>query len=115
MSLKPVTWEYIQGVPALIALTDMMETAIIEALPGTKLTRSAGWIWRGFGLSDRYWCGIRYDRPLLVVFENNNGNNPTYKCDLDLGEAHFFSLSSAQQFERLVKFLQESSKNAPKT
>jgi hypothetical protein len=114
MSVKQVTWEYIQGVPALIALTTMMEVALVEAMPNVKLGRTAGWTWRGFNLNGgSYWCGIRYNQPLLVVFENNGGNNPTYKCDLDLNGFHFFSLTQTEQLECLINFFKDSNSNSP--
>jgi len=114
MSMKRVTWEYIQGIPALLNLTDMMETAITEVMPAVKLTRTAGWFWRGFYLSEDYWFGVRYAQVLLLVFENNRGNSPvTYKCDLNLQEKHFFSLDKDEQFECLVEFLQRAAENAP--
>jgi len=114
MSMKRVTWEYIQGVPALLNLTDMMETAIAEVMPGVKFTRTAGWTWRGFYLPNGYWFGIRYTQPLVVVFENNNGKSPTYKRDLNLEKNHFFALNKDEQFECLVEFLQQASASAPK-
>lgn len=113
MSMKRVTWEYIQGIPALLNLTDMMETAITEVMPGIKLTRTAGWNWRGFYLPDDYWFGVRYAQRLVVVFENNRGYDPvTYKRNLNLEERHFFSLDKDEQFECLVEFLRQASENA---
>ncbi len=115
MSMKEVSWEYIKGVPALVALTDMLEQAIGEVMPGIKYTRTAGWSWRGFYLSGEYWTGVRYERPLLLVFENDRASPPfTYKRDLDLGEVHFFSLSRGEQFECLVDYLRRAAAGAPK-
>ena len=113
MSMKQVTWEYIQGVPAMLKLTDMLEAAIAKVLPGVKFKRTPGWSWRGFYLHDDLWWGVRYEEPLLVVFENNQGNVPvTYKRDLDLQGEHFFSLTKDQQFECLVAFLQDAAGGA---
>ena len=114
MSMKRVGWEYIKGIPALLNLTDMIETAITEVMPGAKLTRTAGWNWRGFYLPDNYWFGVRYVQPLVVTFENNRGYTPvTYKCDLNLEGRHFFSLNKDEQFECLVEFLRQASESAP--
>jgi hypothetical protein len=110
--MKKVPWEYIDGVPALVGLTDMMEAAITEVLPDASFKRTAGWSWRGFYLHDDYWVGLRYHEPLLIVFEDNKGNAPvTYKQDLDLRREHFFSLDKDEQFERLVAFLQRALEN----
>jgi hypothetical protein len=114
MSLKKVTWEYIQGVPSLINLTTMMEAAVQEVMPAVALRRTAGWSWRGFYLDNAYFLGIRYERPLTVTFENNFGNNPTATHELDLEGRHFFSLSREEQFEGLINFLQTASQEVPK-
>jgi hypothetical protein len=113
MSTEEVTWEYINGVPALVALTDMLEVAIGEVMPDARPNRTAGWGWRGFRLWGEYWTGIRYAEPLLVVFENDRANPPfTYRLDLDLAQVHFFSLSRGEQLERLVEFLQQAQAGA---
>ncbi len=110
MSLEQIKWEYINGVPALVALGNILEVAISEAIPDVKLKKDAGWGWRGFSFEGEYFCGIRYDNPLLIVFENNKGNFPTYKKDLDLEKSHFFSLNQAEgeQLECLIEFIQEA-------
>ena len=105
MSMKQVGWEYITGVPALLDLTDMMETAIAVVMPDSGLKRTAGWSWRGFYLYEKYFFGMRYAEPLLVVFEDDRGNNPSFKQSLDLTTAHFFSLGKDEQFECIVAFL----------
>lgn len=109
MSLKKVSWEYMQGVPALLNLTNMLESVIAEVMPGVKVTRTAGWNWRGFYLPGKYWVGVRYDQPLVISFEDNQGYNPvTYKCELDLEKEYFFSLSKEEQFECLGEFLRRA-------
>ena len=109
MSLERVGWEYINGVPSLIALINLLEVAILEAAPEVNLRNSGGSSWLGFGLDGEYYCGIRFAEPLLVVFENNSGvsADPTYKCDLELEKEHFFSFSQAEQLERLVAYIQD--------
>ena len=52
--------------------------------------------------------GIRPRQPSLVVFEDNLGNSPTYKCRLALEEIDFFSLNNNEQFECLVEFLRRA-------
>lgn len=106
MSVKQVDWQYMGGVPAMLDLTNMMETALAEAIPNTKLTHTAGWSWRGFYLPGDYWFGFRFDRPLLLVFEDNRGYTPvTYHRELDLQLARFFSLGAGEQLDCLVEFL----------
>ena len=112
MSMKKVGWEYISGVPAILDFSDMMEAAITSVMPGIKFKRTGGWSWRGFHLPGGYWFGFRFNRPLLVTYENNRGTRPTYKRDLDLEEIHFFSLSKDEQFESLAGFLRMASEGA---
>jgi hypothetical protein len=113
MSVQKVTWEYIQGIPAMLNLTDMMERAMAAAMPGLKFTRTAGWNWRGFYLPNDCWWGVRFADPLLIVFENNKGEHPTYKVDLDLKDNHFFSLNKDEQLDCLVQFLRKADAGAP--
>lgn len=109
MSLNHVTWEYSQGIPALLNLTEMIEAATATALPGNKITRTAGWDWRGLYLLGDFWVGIRYFNPLLVVFENNRGYDPvTYHRELHLEQESFFALNKDEQFERIVSFIQDA-------
>jgi len=81
MSLERVGWEYINGVPSLIALINLLEVAILEAAPEVNVRKTGGSSWLGFGLDGEYYCGIRFAEPLVVVFENNLGVDvdPTYK------------------------------------
>lgn len=107
MSLQKVSWEYENGVNALVDLTTMMEAALSEVMPEKRLQKTAGWNWRGFYLDKDFFFGVRFDSQTTIVFENNIGTNPTFKRDLSFEEEHFFSLSSGAQFESLVKFLNQ--------
>jgi len=113
MSLERVGWEYISGVPSLVALINLLEVAILEAAPEMSLRRTGGFSWLGFYLDGKYFCGVRYAEPLVVVFENNLGTDPTYKRDLGLENEHFFSLSQAEQLECLVTYVQDCLANKP--
>ncbi len=110
MSMEKVTWEYIQGMPAMVNLVNMLGIAIAEALPEEKTRRTAGWNWIGYYLGEGtdVWVGIRYKEPLKIVFENNNGNNPTLQQELILMDAHFFSLTAGEQLECLIDFVGNS-------
>jgi len=113
MSLERVGWEYMNGVPSLIALINMLEVAILEVAPEVSLRKTGGSSWLGFRLDDKYYCGIRYAEPLIVVFENNQGIDPTYKRDLELEQEHFFSLNQAEQLECLVAYIQDCIASKP--
>lgn len=113
MNLNKVTWEYIDGIPALLNLINMVEVAIEEAIPGVKIKRTGGWNWRGFYVGEIF-CGVRYDLPLVLVFENNGGWHTTYKRDLDLETKLFFAMKKDQQFDMLIEFIKESYKDMPK-
>jgi hypothetical protein len=113
MVMNKVTWEYIRGVPALLDLTNMLEEAVAEVMNSRKMRRTAGWSWRGFYSEDGFYIGIPYDHPTSITFQNNGGRNPTYIRDLELENAHFFSLAQGEQFECIVSFLRQSLDEAP--
>ena len=110
MSMERVSWEYIKGVPALRSLANMVGVAVAEALPEEKTRRTAGWNWIGYYLGEGtdLWVGVRYADHLHLVMENDNGNEPTFKKDLDLSEIHFFSLDAGEQLEEIIKFISAS-------
>jgi hypothetical protein len=110
MSHTRINWQYEEGVASLIDFTIMLESAIGETMVDRKVTKSAGWSWRGFYVDGDVFVGIRYDMPVLLVFENDTGNNPTFKRDLHLPAVHFFSLDAGEQYEAIVNFLTISSK-----
>ncbi len=108
MSIEKVSWEYMQGVPALVRLTGMMEAAVHELWPMSAVKRTAGWNWRGFFVAGSYFVGVRLHQPLVVVLEDNLGTNPAFKRDLDLEATRFFALTSGEQLEALIEFLRTS-------
>ena len=107
MSMKKVTWEYIQGVPAMINLVNMIGTALSEVAPESNTKKTVGASWAGFYI-EGIFIGFRYANPLLIVFENDTGNNPTFKRDLYLEKAHFFSLNAGEQLECMIDFIGKS-------
>lgn len=113
MSVKKVSWEYMQGVPSMLNLISMVEAAIEEAIPWVKIKRTGGWNWRGFYVGEMF-CGIRYDEPLLVVVENNGGWKPTFRKDLDLEKKLFFALGQDEQLEMIINFIREGYQEMPK-
>jgi hypothetical protein len=104
MNMEKVTWEYIRGVPAMVNLVNMIGTAISEVAPESSVRKTVGASWAGYYL-EGIFIGFRFADPLLVVFENNAGNSPTFKRDLYLEKAHFFSLSAGEQLECLIEFV----------
>ena len=115
MTMNKVSWEYMNGVAAMIDLVDMLEAAVVEAIPTAKLRRTAGWNWRGVYLDGGFWSGIRFDNPLEVRYESGTGNDPSFARGLDLEAAHFFSLSSGEQLEKLISFVKQSKVEADGT
>ncbi len=110
MSMEKIKWEYMEGVPALVNLMNMLGTAIAEALPEESPRKSPGWTWSGyyFGEITGLWIGIRYNDPLTLVIENNNGKKPTFGKYYSLSGTHFFSLSAGEQLESLISFIKEA-------
>ena len=94
-------------------LVQMMETAIPEAMPKVGVRRTAGWNWRGFYINPDFFLGGRYDRPLTITFENNQGNSPSYHPSLDLEKTHFFALTGDEQFQSIIDFLRQARAGSP--
>jgi len=134
MSVQKVGWEYINGVPALINLVNMIEVAI----QGAGLTLYSGYPRaiakdsRGFYIeNNKLWCGIVYDAHLEIIFQvmdksdydKNRLQKPSYVIDddkwgiyffLPLEEKHFFSLDKDEQLEEITKFVKTAYAEAQK-
>ena len=131
MSIEKVGWEYINGVPALNNLVNMVEVAI-QALPINKYWKSARWAHKGFYEEDnKLWCGIHYNNPLVVTFEMTDKKKfdpklvkeSSYEVKegkyrlyfrLQLDEKHFFSLDKDKQLEEITKFIKTAYAEAQK-
>ena len=109
MSMEKITWEYIQGVPAMVNLVNMIGITLSEVAPEFNIRKTVGASWAGFYM-DGIFIGFRFANPLIMVFENDSGSNPTFKRDLYLEKAHFFSLTSGEQLECLIDFVRNSQK-----
>jgi len=120
MSIQKVGWEYINGMPAMNNLIDMIDVAI-QAL-SVKYWKSARWAHKGFYVEDnKLWCGIHYNNPLVITFEMNKRKfnsklikAPSYEMRggkehiwfrLPLEDRHFFSLNKDEQLEEITKFV----------
>ncbi|MBA7655791.1 hypothetical protein ES703_63700 [subsurface metagenome] len=125
MSIQRVSWEYINGVPALINLVNMIEVAIQGAsLP--IYGKSPGWGFKGFYVeSKEFWCGIHYSNPLIITFEMMDKKKfnaklveaPSYTVregryrmwfGLQLEDMHFFSLDKDKQLEEITNFVKKA-------
>lgn len=130
MSIRKVGWEYINGIPALTNLMNMVQVAI-ESLSLPTHQRTAGWDWKGFYLLDNeHYCGIYFDRPLTLVLDVTKERydlemlaEPQYPIEetqrsilflLDLEATHFFSLNKDEQLELITTFLRASLEDAEK-
>jgi hypothetical protein len=110
MSLRRVSWEYIQGIPALLGLRNMLEAAKDEVMPDLHLRKTQGWTWVGLYIDYNFFFGVRYEKPLVVVYENNFGYiSTTSKSSIDLESKHFFSLTADEQLGVLIDFLKQAS------
>jgi hypothetical protein len=129
MSIQKVGWEYINGVPALTNLINMIEAAIQGAsLP--IYAKSPGWDFKGFYVeSNKFWCGIDYSEPLVMVFRIEDQKHfnsklvdkPNYPMTedryairflLQFEDKHFFSLDKDKQLEEITKFVKISYEEA---
>ena len=129
MSIQKVGWEYINGVPALTNLINMIEVAIQGAsLP--IYAKSPGWDFKGFYVeSNKFWCGINYSEPLVMVFRIEDRKNfnsklvdkPNYPMAedryairflLQFEDKHFFSLDKDEQLDEITNFVQKAYSDA---
>jgi hypothetical protein len=110
MTMEKVNWEYIEGVPAMIRLVNMLRTAFTEASPKEKWKQSAGASWTGYYVGNNFsiFLGFRYNNPLVIRFEDDRGNNPSFIRELSLETSHFFSLSAGEQLECLIRFIRHA-------
>ncbi len=130
MSIQKVGWEYIDGMPAMNNLINMIDVAI-QTLPTSKYWKSARWQHRGFYIEDnKLWCGIHYNNPLVITFEMDKRkfNSKLIKAHsyevregkehiwfrLQLGDKHFFSLNKDEQLEEITKFVKTAYTEAQK-
>lgn len=122
MSIQKVGWEYINGVPALINLVNMIEVAI-QGASLDVYSRSAQWEQKGFYVEDnKLWCGIHYNNPLVITFEMIGKEKFDLKAAkktdyalkegreriwfrLPLEDLQFFSLDKDEQLEKIIKFI----------
>ena len=127
MSIQKVGWEYINGVPALTNLINMIEVAIQGAgVPFyPAYPRAVALDSRGFYMeTNELWCGVYYSDHLVVVYQITNKKNfnaklveiPSYPIREDrwaiwfrlpLEDKHFFSLDKDKQLEEITKFVKE--------
>jgi len=132
MTLQKVTWEYINGIPAMLNLINMIEVAIQGASIDFYKTfpKSAGWDFKGFNLRNHdFWCGFYFSNPLVLTFEvldkkkfnRDKLTEPTYLLQegkerlwfrLPLEEIHFFSLDKDQQLDITTNFIKTCSSEA---
>ena len=131
MSIQKVGWEYINGLPALNSLIDMIEVAIQAASLKVHQKRAA-WDSKAFWLEKKeFWCGVYYDDSQEVIFEIANKNkfnlslvdNTRYPVEkekktisfvLKLDDIYFFSLDKDKQLEEISKFIKKSYDDAQK-
>jgi len=132
MSIQKIGWEYINGVPAMMNLFNMIEVAIQSA--GLQLyssyPRAPALDNRGFYIeTNKLWCGIYYSDPLNIVFhlteptkyDKRRLKKPTYHMtetkwaiifSLPLEKYHFFSLGKDEQLDLITKFAKTVYKEA---
>ena len=131
MSIQKVRWEYINGVPALNNLINMIEVAIQGASLHTS-SGGSGREFRGFNFEKgKFWCGVSYSNPLVVLFDiydkqNFNAklveksgypmeeNKDSITLRLRLEDKHFFSLDKDKQLEEITKFIKTAYGEAQK-
>ena len=70
VAMKEISWQLKDGITGLINLIDV----ISEALAATninKIKKSAGWDWRGYYIEEKFFVGIYFNQPNLIIFNLN--------------------------------------------
>jgi hypothetical protein len=108
MSIQRISWEYINGVTALLNLLNMVEAAI-QSISPNNYKKTVANAWNGFYFQDgKYFYGIYLEKPLFLVFETYRENQEKIVFELSLESEHFFSLNKDEQLEKITAFLRES-------
>jgi len=105
MTVQQITWEYVNGVPALKNLLTMLNSAIDTA--GVKInSKSSGWDFVGFWVrNNKNFVGVEYARPTYVVVQTRLKSKWPVVAELDLTAEHFFYLDKDEQLKVLTKFV----------
>ena len=107
MSIQKIPWEYINGTPAFKNFINMLEVSI-QAASLKVYKKSAGWDWMGFYIENKKkFCGIYYDKPLLLKFEVYAEKKTVSTATLNLESIHFFSLDKDEQLNQLTQFIKK--------
>ncbi len=125
LAMNEISWQLQDGVTGLINLVDVISEAL-AAIKITKIKKSPSWYWRGYYIEEKFFVGIYFDQPNLIIFNSEveladnlpkeptlgsyEGHGTGWQNELNLysEEVHFFSRSKTSQLECLEKFLKES-------
>ena len=125
MSVQKITWEYINGMPAMLNMANMIEVAIESSgVPQYKGSpRVAALEWRGYYLgSSEILCCIVFNDPLNLhiqlvdkqKFDKSKVPSPSYPVredkksmwiSLSLEQIYFFSLDKDKQLALITNFV----------
>ena len=53
-------------------------------------------------------CGIRLEKPDILVFEDNKGRSASFRRVLNFANENFYRRSKDAQFEQIVQFFRAS-------
>jgi len=130
MTIEKISWQLLEGAPALLALIDMLKTSLKELnIPIHQ--QSNKWRFPGFYLHEkRYWVGIHMDDPTKIYFQIRKAKpksdflvgkgwtvvrkHLTTPLDLVAEDVHFFSLSKESQQQTLMRFVKSALEEAKK-
>ena len=133
MTIQKVGWEYINGIPAMLNLVEMISAALDQLETGGR-KKSIGEEWSGFYLDNKqYWCGVYYQTPTKLLFQlrgkdkfdknavaqpsfpplEDYDNGYQFFLDLEDEKTHFFSRDVAGQMGLVNDFVKKCYEESP--
>lgn len=110
MTMEKVKSEISEGVPAMFHFVNMIESAILEALPEIKPRINTARDNIGFYLNHNNkntWIGLYLSESPNLYFEHQGKKEKLVKI-FSLIDACFFSLSAGEQLEKMIEFISAS-------
>ncbi len=107
MNFLQVNAGYSSDTTAMNNLMHMLRAAIGEAIPGADLQLPRSRVLHGF-IVWKFFCGVRFAIPDVLVFEDNKGRSPTLHRVLHFVKENFYTRDKDAQFEQIVHFLREA-------
>jgi len=130
--MSNLTNVYLKGAESFNHFFSMVHHALIECMPGVKISGSGAWVWRGYRIDEfknlangLFYCQIYTGNPNILMFKESYKNEKYKALDpldikykikdgsyyhpfwstLNLYQSRFFLLKTTEQYEILRNFV----------